>query len=179
MTIQQVSFSAILDAPNWDELKAEYERECSIPAIGPIKPNRTIYEQLEQNGIAYCFGVFVNAGECVALRGNAGKMEITHELPANYPPITREPVLVGFVNLLMSIYPHYSRKMATVESLFIAKAARPKISAPELMRRIEQFALDAGCVGILYSARAGSSFEAFLDAKKGYEQTNSVYFRSL
>ena len=149
MTIQQVSFSAILDAPNAAALLREYEAECSIPAIGPIKPNRAIYEQLEQNGVAYCFGVYLG------------------------------DVLVGFANLLMTVMPHYSRKVATLESIFVMREARGMVSGAELMRRIEQFALDAGCVGILYSARAGSSFEALLDAKKDYQRTNSVFFRSL
>ena len=149
MTIEQVSFTEILDAPNAAELLAEYETECAISAIGPINPNRETYRVLEQNGAMHCFAVYSDSE------------------------------LVGFANVLMTVLPHYSRKVATVESIFVMRAARGRISGLELLRRIEQYALDAGCVGILYSSPAGSAFEALLEVKKTYRRTNTVFFRSL
>ncbi len=149
MKIEQASFTEILDAENAIELLAEYAAECSIPAIGPIKPNREMYKILELGGVMHCFTVR-DDGE-----------------------------LAGFANLLTSVIPHYSRKVATLESLFVSKKFRRMGWSVELMRKIEQFALDCGCVGIFYSAPAGGSLEMLLQAKKRYKRTNAIFYGSL
>lgn len=126
------------------ELIAEYGAECSISAIGKINPQRQIYAALEQAGALHCFGSF-----------DGGAM-------------------VGFAFLLMPIIPHYGEKVATPESLFVAKTSSAGL---DLMDHVEQFAKDAGCVGILYSAPVGGRFERFLEVSKPYQRTNTVFYR--
>ena len=90
-----------------------------------------------------------------------------------------DPDLIGFGNVLMSVFPHYGRKIATIESLFVAHAHRRTSAGSELMRVIEGFVKDAGCEGILYSAPAQGKLERLLEAKKQYHRTNAVFYRSL
>lgn len=82
--------------------------------------------------------------------------------------------MVGFALLLQPIIPHYGVKVGTPESLFVAKTS---IAGRELMAHVEQFAKDAGSVGILYSAPVGGRFERYLEASKEYQRTNAVFFR--
>jgi GNAT superfamily N-acetyltransferase len=87
--------------------------------------------------------------------------------------------MVGFASLLMTILPHYGRKVATLESLFVGKDARSSGLGRELMAAVEQHARQNGCVAILYSAPAGGQLERVLMLRKGYHRTNSVFCRSL
>jgi GNAT superfamily N-acetyltransferase len=149
MTIQQVSFSAILDAPNWEQLKAEYEAECSNPLIGGINPQCEMYAQMESAGLMASFAAFDGAD------------------------------VAGFGTVLTTIYPHYGVKVATAESIFVASTHRNSSIGLDLIAAIENYARESGCIGIYDSAPVGSQFEALLNAKKGYLRTNSVFFRSL
>ncbi len=132
------------------ELIDEYTAECSITAIGPIDPQSHIYQAMENAGVSQCFGAFID-----------GK-------------------IVGFCNVLTTVLPHYGRKMATIESLFVSKAHRDTSAGRELMAAVEAHAKDAGCVGILYSAPAGGKLEELLSLKwKSYKHTNTVFYRPL
>lgn len=128
------------------ELIAEYAEECSIPGIGAIDPQQAIYEALEHSGMLQSFAAF-----------NGDKM-------------------VGFANILTPVLPHYGKRVATVESLFMGKANRNTGAGGELMRHIENFAKEQGCMGILYSAPAESALEYLLQAKD-YQRTNAVFYR--
>jgi GNAT superfamily N-acetyltransferase len=86
---------------------------------------------------------------------------------------------IGFAILLMPVLPHYSKRVANLESLFIAKAHRKGKAGRELMRAVEAAAKEAGCAGILYSAPTGGKLERLLDASKPYQRTNAVFYRSL
>ncbi len=131
------------------DLIAEYAAECSIPAIGPIDPQPQLYQAIENAGVMQCLGVFLDGQ------------------------------IVGFCNVLMTILPHYGRKMATIESLFVSKAHRNTSAGSELMKAVEAHAKDAGCVGILYSAPTGGQLERLLECKKRYRRTNAVFYGDL
>ena len=147
-SIRRVSYVDILADPHAQELIGEYAAECSIPAIGRIEPQIEMYRALEESGMMRCFGVY---------DGNT---------------------LVGFASVLISILPHYGRKVATVESLFVASAHRPK-HGKDLLKTLETDAAEADCEAILYSARAGSQLELLLLLKSAYRFTNSVFCRRL
>ena len=149
ISIRPVSFADILRAPNAAELLAEYGAECSIPEIGPINPQADIYENLETAGVMQCFGVFHNFD------------------------------LIGFANVLINVFPHYGRKVATIESLFVAREHRKSEAGIMLMDIIDKHAQDAGCVGILYSAPFGGRLERMLTLRSRFRRTNSVFYRSL
>src|SRR5207302_758034 len=73
-------------------LLAEYSAECSIPEIGTPNPQREMYAKMESCGLMHSFGAFEGDD------------------------------LVGFATILVCVLPHYGKKIATVESLFLAKA---------------------------------------------------------
>lgn len=130
-------------------LIAEYAAECSIASIGPINPQPDIYAALERAGMAQCFAVLCDGR------------------------------LVGFANVLMTVMPHYGRKLATVESLFVSAPYRNTRAGIALLSVIEGHALAAGCVGVLYSAPADGKLERLLARQKRYERTNVVFYRGL
>lgn len=149
MQIKPVSFADIFAAPTFESLIAEYADECSIKQIGPINPQPAIYDALEQRGAMQCFGAFY------------------------------EGVLVGFATVLVTVLPHYGRKVATLESLFVERQSRSYGAGEELMQTIEAYAKVMGCEGVLYSAPAHGRLEEILNYKKSYTHTNTVFYRSL
>lgn len=132
-----------------EELLLEYAAECALPELAPINPQREMYAAMERTGAFQCFGVF------------------------------DQGVLVGFATVLTFIVPHYGKKIATAESLFLAAAHRSAGPGNRLLQTVERYAREQGCVAILYSAPAGSQFERLLRARKPYRHSNTVFLRSL
>lgn len=149
VTIKPISYADILKAPNAQELIDAYSAECSIPEIGASHPQSDMYALLESNGALHAFGVY--KGE----------------------------ILIGFAAVLTSVLPHYGRRVAMVESIFVAKDHRVGHAGRLLMLAIEQFADERNCEAILYSAPADSRFDHFLDLLPAYRETNHVYCRRL
>jgi GNAT superfamily N-acetyltransferase len=153
--IKRVRCADWLLAEDAQPLIAEYAKECSIPAIGPISPQPYMYAAMESAGVMQSFAAY--------LGGSGG-----HSAPG----------LVGFANVLTPVLPHYGLKVATVETLFVNQQGRKSGAGRELMLALERYAHEQGCVGILYSAPAGGQLERVLSAKK-YQRTNSVFYRPL
>jgi hypothetical protein len=139
----------ITDLLEAKELIAEYAAECSIPAIGEISPQAGMYEVLEHSGAFRCFGAF---------DGDR---------------------LVGFATVITTVFPHYGKMVATVESLFVASESRKGIAGTELLEAIDAYAEGTGCVAIVYSAPTGSRLEKLLSGKKRFSRTNEIFCRSL
>lgn len=148
-TLRPVHYADILDSPEAEDLLREYSAECSIPEIGPTSPQRDMYASMEATGLMHSFGVYKGAS------------------------------LVGFATLLVFVLPHYGKKIANVESLFLAKAHRSGGLGRQLMTEIEKVAKEMQCSVMLYNARTGTSLERFLAAVPQYQRTNSVFLRSL
>jgi GNAT superfamily N-acetyltransferase len=89
-----------------------------------------------------------------------------------------DPDLIGFASLLLTVLPHYGKKVATVESLFVLPEYRTIGVGSELLAMIERFAKDEGCTAILYSAPAGGKLAKLLELKD-YRRTNEVFCRPL
>lgn len=145
------SSGEIFDDPCWPILFAEYEHECANKLFGSTSPARETYEGLERMGAAKCFAVIT------------------------------EEVLCGFAFVLIAPVPHYGRKFATVESVFVARAMRGTRLGRMLMLSMEEHAKASGCQGIFYSAPAGSDFARlmFLSENDGYVNTNHIFCRRL
>ena len=141
--VRPESIAEIVASRESSELLEEYADECSIPLIGEISPQPQIYAALEQSGVLRCFGAF-----------DRGK-------------------LVGFVTVLLTVLPHYGKKVATVESLFARRGGSELIEAAELCAKY------AGCTAILYSAPAGGRLEKLLSMKKSCKRTNAIFCRSI
>lgn len=125
-------------------LLSEYEKECAISLLGPCSPNREMYQAMEDSGILKCFGVF------------------------------REAYMTGFATVLITVYPHYSKKVATVESLYTSDG-----EGSALMSAVKSCARESGCSEILYSAPVGGRFEKLLQASRNVTRTSSVFGEKL
>jgi hypothetical protein len=150
MTIKPIRFTTqILDNPKAQSLIAEYAQECSVKEVGPINPQRDLYEKLENSGSLKSFGVF------------------------------DEDEIVGFANVLVYVLPHYGLTIAATESLFVTKDYRVFGAWQELKKALKVYSKDAGCVGILYSAPVGGQLELLLEASKGFQRTSAVFFERI
>lgn len=147
--VRAVRYSEILDAPNAQALLAEYADECSLPELVPIIPQREMYAMMERSGAFQCFGAYVGDR------------------------------LAGFGSALTYVVPHYGRRIATVESLFLAEADRRWRTGNRLMDALENYGREQGCLLILYNAPAGSQFEKLLRMLKPYRHSNTVFLRVL
>lgn len=147
--IRPLRYGDILGAQNSAELLAEYSEECSIPEIGEPNPQNALYARMEAAGFMHCFGAFEDGS------------------------------LIGFAAVLFYVLPHYGKKVASVESLFLAKNRRSNGAGSELMSTLEHEAKTNGCEAILYSAPTGGQLERLLSAKKSCRRTNAVFTRKL
>jgi GNAT superfamily N-acetyltransferase len=145
--IRSISVAEVFRSSDAARLFSEYAAECSIPLIGEINPQQITYEAIERTGMLKCFGAY--EGER----------------------------LVGFATVLTTVLPHYNKKVATMESLFVEPESRAGGIGDELLKAVETFAKKDGCVAILYSAPAGGRLERLLQRK--YTKTNAVFCRSL
>lgn len=148
--MRAIKYADVFRAPNAEALLSDYAAECRIAAIGVPKPDLDAYDTLEKQRLLQCFGVYAD-----------------------------DDVLIGFGTVLVSKMPHYSRQVAIVESIFIARAFRTTRAGIKLLRTLDRFAQLRGCPAILYSAPAASRFERMLANLDSYQRTNSVYCRSL
>lgn len=148
--IKPVSYAEILDAPNSKELLREYADECSLPELGESSPQRELYEMLEKSGGFQAFGVY--EGETLA----------------------------GFASVLIYVLPHYGKKIATTESIFLGSGYRTKgIPGLYLLDFIADYARDNGCCSFIYTAPVGSKFDKMMRLFDNYRHTNNVYLRTL
>lgn len=115
--------------------------------LGKASPQPELYALLERSGGFQAFGVY----DC--------------------------DMLVGFAAVLIYVLPHFGKKIAATESIFMASAYR--YIGHGLMGYIEQYARENECEEFLYSAPEGSRFDRVLSLSDGYQHTNNVYRRKL
>jgi len=149
IAIQRCSYLELLDSPQSEALLAEYAVESSIAEIGPVNPHRPTYAALESAGAMQCF---------IAVRSGS---------------------IVGFANVLASMVPHYSKRVATVESIFVPSACRRFGVGTALRKSMKAWAKEMDCVGTLSSAPAGGKLERVLERDRRCRKTNTVFFEGI
>lgn len=87
--------------------------------------------------------------------------------------------LIGFFTVLVYVLPHYGRKIATTESLFLSKLHRSGRDGREMLNYIEAYANEKGCTAVLYTAPVGSQFSTLLSCRQPYRHSNNVFIRGL
>lgn len=112
-------------------------------------PQREMYLAMEKVGLLACFGAYVDSE------------------------------LVGFVSVITSVMPHHGKLVATVESLYGAPQYRDSGAGTALMAEAERHAKVAGCLCLIYTARAGSRLETILACRSGCERTHEMYTKWL
>lgn len=142
--IVPVSYAEILDAPNAQELIDGYAREGSLEELGTPSPQRELYKLLELSGGFQAFGVY------------------------------RKNVLIGFASVIIYVLPHYGKKIAVTESIFISPG---HYGGGALLRHIKKYARENGCGWFLYSAPTGSRFDRILARR--LRHSNNIYVEVL
>lgn len=148
MEIRTATLDELLAAPNWWALVDEYAAECGNAGIGRPDMQVEQYRALEAAGVLK-----------IAAARNAGQ-------------------LVGFLFYLLTVLPHYGKRVAVSESFFVASVHRDTGAGLALLKAVEDAALEADAVGLLLSAPAGGALDRLLEAKR-YEHTNTVWFKPL
>jgi hypothetical protein len=144
--IREITCADIFRDPNAAQLLSEYAAECSIPAIGHINPQPDMYDAMEKAHILKCFGAY------------------------------EDERLVGFCTLLTVVLPHYGKRVAMVESLFVTKQST---AGSDLLLAVEAFAARSGYLEIMYSVPVGGRLEKLMSLKKSCTRTNTVFCRRL
>ena len=85
----------------------------------------------------------------------------------------------GYAILLVTVLPHYSAPVATLESFFVSAMYRHTGAGLKLLRAAEAAARDKGAVGLLVSAPIGGQLAEVMARMRSYRETNRVFFRSL
>ena len=169
-SIRQVSYLEILCAVNAQQLIDEYAAECSVPEVGKIRLQAGTYAQLEAAGVLTCFGVYEEYGFDDKGDGVIHGTRLPHGFFQR---------LIGFASVLINVLPHYGRKVATVESLFMAKARRSHGTWHALKNTLEDHSRESGCVALIYTARADGQLAKLLTASPDHPKTHEVFCRSL
>lgn len=118
-------------------------------SIPDANPLREMYEVMENAKALDCFGAYV------------------------------EGKLVGFITVIQTLTPHHGKRVATVESFFVASAHRSAGLSRSLLEAAKACAKEAGCVKLLYTARTGSRFSTVLSRRPGCVLTHVQFTESL
>lgn len=130
------------------ELLAAYGDESSIAEFGTVSACFDTYRAMEAAGALHIIGAFA-------------------------------PDLVGLASLLVYGLPHYAgRRICTMESFFVAPAARRGGTGLKLLRAAEDRALELGATALMVSAPVGGRLARVLP-RTGYRETNRVFLRGL
>ena len=146
--VRRITFAELTASDQWDGLVSEYADECQIAGLPRFKYDSSTYYLLENSGAMIFAAAFV------------------------------ENTLVGFATMIVTQLPHYSRIVAIVESIFVAKQHRSSGAGMMLIREMESLAKDNEAIGILVSAPKGGRLNALMP-KIGYMHTNEVFFKGI
>ena len=148
LDIRQISVDDFFDDPDTAQMLERYADECAIDELPRPIPHLGSYHALETTGAFHLFGAYI------------------------------EQKIIGFMSVVMPIMPHYSIRIATMESCYVVPEARPNGTGLKLIKHVEQHVVDNGCAGILMTAPAGSRLEKLL-SRINYRHSNTVFFKKL
>ena len=148
INICKCTVSRLESAPNFSDLLAEYATELVVDGAPPFSAKMEMYYNLEKLGSLQAIGAFL------------------------------DDKLVGFVTVLISIFPHCGVLMSVTESLFVAKEHRKTGAGLKLIRAAEEYAAERQTTCLFISAPFGGNLAEVLP-HIGYVETNRVFFRKL
>jgi len=149
LVIRHCTVAEIEQSGALPELLAAYGDESSIPEIGQPSPCMETYRGMAASGVLHFVGAF-------------------------------SPELVGVVSVLVFGLPHYAgRRVASIESFFVAPHARHGGTGIRLLRSAEELARGLGAQALMVSAPVGSRLAKVMTRTAGYRPTNQVFTRGL
>lgn len=149
VVIRPCTVAEIEQSETLPELLAAYGRESSIHELGQSAPCMQTYRQMAAAGVFHAIGAF-------------------------------SPELVGVATLIVYGLPHYAgRRIASMESIFVAPDARRFGTGLKLLRAAEQCAHELGAMALIVSAPVGGRLAELLPRTSGYRETNRVFTKGL
>lgn len=146
--VRRTSIDEVKLDPNFKSLTDEYAGESKIAEMPCYNLDINCYQQLEAAGLYHVLGAYV------------------------------DDELVGFVAVLVTTVPHYSVKISSTESFFVAAAYRKGGTGLKLLRAAEQCAKEQGAVILYCNAPVGSRLAQALPVM-GFRESHRVFCRSL
>lgn len=132
MIVNESTVDAIMGAPEFPALMAEYAAESAIEGMPPPLVKMARYQDLEAGGLLQVFGA-IEDGE-----------------------------LAGFISVLSAPLLHYGRTVAVSESFFVSARHRGTMAGLKLLVAAEKLTVELGSPGLLVSAPHGSKLADLL-----------------
>lgn len=126
MEMRPMTVAEFFERPEANDIIAEYTAESGNPDLGSAMPSQQQYEQMESSGILSVLGAF---------EGDS---------------------LVGFVSVVVTMYPHFGKLVGSVESIWLRKNKRAGGAGLRLLKAAFANAKERGAVGCYLGARFGS-----------------------
>lgn len=145
--IVRCSAAALMGAPEFPALIAEYAAESAIDGMPSPEAKLATYALLEATGMLHVYAAL------------------------------QEGQVIGFITVLAPVLPHYSAVVAVTESFFVAAAHRKSGAGLRLLKAAEDCARFVGSPGLLVSAPAGGRLAEVLSRRGGYRESSRVFFK--
>ena len=126
MEIKEISAREVYSSPEFDQIVRDYAQEGGNPDLGNAVPSLEFYDRMEKSGSLRCAAAF--DGDRI----------------------------VGIVFVLATVYPHFGKIVASVESIWLAKSHRAGGVGLRLIRKAQDLARDMGACGVYFGARVDS-----------------------
>lgn len=146
LTIKKCTVSEVEAASNILDILGEYAQELAIDGLPHPSAKMEMYKQLESTGMLHPIGAYF---------GNT---------------------LVGIINVLMVMNPHYGIIIAVSESFFVAKSYRKTGAGLKLLHAAEEHAKLLGSPGLFVSAPSQGPLAEVLP-NTGYAETGRTFFK--
>ena len=147
MEVKDVSARVIYSSPEFDQIVRDYCEESGNPDLGEAVPALDFYERMEQADAVRCAAAY--EGERI----------------------------VGIVVVVTTLYPHFGKRIASVESLWLDRKHRAGGAGLKLIRKAQALAREMGAVGIYYGARSGSRLAQLYG--RLFTPMNSLFWKKL
>ena len=126
--IRRSTCKEVFEAPAFEELMQGYSTEVVNPDLAVI-PDREMYERMESLSVLHFVGLFDDDGK-----------------------------LVGVCVYVVSQIPHFKgRNIASVESLWVTPALRPRGWGLRLIHAAKRCAKEDGAMGMFWGAKEGTA----------------------
>ena len=143
--IKQCTISEIESAPNIDYFLAEYAKESVSKDAPPHAAQMEMYKQMESAGALHTVGAFL------------------------------DDLLIGVVNILKPVLPHYGVQVTFTESLFVLKEHRKTGAGLKLIAVAKNHAKEINAPILLISAPVGSDLAEILSRRDDCQETSRVF----
>jgi len=142
------TFAAVESTQRFKDLELMYSKESTVPELKPTTcVDRCLYNRMEQTGMLHMFTDYIDG------------------------------VMTGFLAVVISTSPHYTREVGNSESFFVDPAYRDTGAGLRLLAEAESFVKSTGVHGFAVSAQVGSRLDKMLSAKKEYRPVNKFFFK--